>query len=99
MPGTLDVLEDAIGSYISEQHDSLLDRFQVNADSLYVAKYMNATWLSRVLDDQRLYASNEPGFTWGDAVYVAPLITPFQHHDVRRSSRCGDVGHGQLSNL
>jgi hypothetical protein len=48
----------------------------VNANKLYVIKYTAPKFLSGILATKSLYASETPGYTWGDAVYVAPLSYP-----------------------
>jgi hypothetical protein len=43
---------------------------------LYVIKYTAAKFLSDILTSGSLFAANAPGYTWGDAVYVAPIAYP-----------------------
>jgi hypothetical protein len=47
-----------------------------DANKLYVLKYTAPKYLSDILLTGSLYASNAPGYTWGDAVYVAPVACP-----------------------
>ena len=56
------------------------------ADHLYVMKYTPAKYLDSTLSTQKLFASNTPGYTWGDAVYVAPIACP------RATMMYGSVG-------
>ncbi len=46
------------------------------AGKLYVIKYTSPQHLSEILRTGKLFASHKPEFTWGDAVYVAPLAHP-----------------------
>src|SRR5215469_6694758 len=56
----------------------LRDSLGTGADAkrLYVIKYIGPKFLSDTLATDSLYASKTPGYTWGDAVYVAPLAYP-----------------------
>src|ERR1700677_372210 len=43
---------------------------------LHVIKYLPSERLLDVLHTGKLFAAGKPGYTWGDAVYVAPLASP-----------------------
>ena len=45
-------------------------------EPLLVIKYLPASYLATTLATGQLYASERVGFTWGDAIYVAPLTSP-----------------------
>lgn len=47
-----------------------------DANKLYVIKYTARKFVSDILTTQSLYASKTPGYTWEEAVYVAPLTFP-----------------------
>ena len=45
-------------------------------DEIYVLKYTSTKYLASTITAGKLLASNMPGYTWGDAVYVAPIASP-----------------------
>ncbi|MBM3813716.1 MAG: hypothetical protein FJW20_18985 [Acidimicrobiia bacterium] len=85
---TLDALEQEIEQYVEERRrrDALLERLKAEKSLFHVIKYLPARWLDTALTNQKLLASDAKGFTWGDAVYVAPLSQPLS------TMMYGDVG-------
>jgi hypothetical protein len=79
---SLGSLESEIEQYLtvgdSPPLASLAGGAALSADpgKLHVIKYMPTKWLEDALQTRSLYASETPGYTWGDAVYVAPLQIP-----------------------
>jgi hypothetical protein len=49
---------------------------ELDGDELRVVKYMPAEYLADTLAFGKLYAAERAGFTWGDAIYVAPAGFP-----------------------
>jgi hypothetical protein len=84
---TLDALESEIEVFIlsNKAYCSTCVQMSSGGDVL-VLKYMPASRLSATLSGQKLYASKEPGYTWGDALYVAPLGKPLS------TMMYGDIG-------
>lgn len=76
----LDDLENDIRAHIAASSGSSLIRSCIETDSpgarLYVIQHCQPSRLPEILKSQRLFASDTPGFTWGDAIYVAPLNFP-----------------------
>ena len=76
---SLDVIERQIEDFVENNKRHCAQILGVRKGNLLVLKYMPANRLSGALSRQMLYASKEPGYTWGDAVYVAPLRTPLSN--------------------
>jgi hypothetical protein len=72
----LSELNKQIDQYIQESTANPALLALVEGGKLEVIKYMSAKYLSDVLGRRMLYASERAGFTWGDAIYVAPLHYP-----------------------
>ncbi len=49
----------------------------VETDKVWVLKYMPARFLKSFLSAKRMSISATPGFTWGDGIYVTPLLHPY----------------------
>jgi hypothetical protein len=82
----LDELEAKIEEFILASRSDPSLELMLPADDLSVIKYIPSRFLNDVLSNQHLYASERIGFTWGDAIYVAPLSFP------RSTMMYGDVG-------
>jgi hypothetical protein len=75
---------DAVGRIEEEIEEHILAGSKLfysdhrNPDgSVYVIKYFPSKRLGSFLaSGRKLYASDLPGFTWGDGIYVAPLGAP-----------------------
>jgi hypothetical protein len=74
---SIDDLERKIDQFISDSAKNKAIQPLVAHADLQVIKYMPADYLADVLARDQLYASERAGFTWGDALYVAPLAFPF----------------------
>jgi hypothetical protein len=73
----LDDLEREIESYIETSKPTVAEKVgQIGDSDLLVIKYLSAARLTATLSSQTMYASEEPGYTWGDALYLAPLTIP-----------------------
>ena len=84
---TLDSLEEEIQSYIDNKRPALTGQLRLKpASSLLVMKYLPAKRLGSAVSQQELYASNEPGYTWGGCCLCHAGLDPLEHDDVRR---CG----------
>jgi hypothetical protein len=70
-------LEREIDRYVENSASCPAVRSLLARDQLNVIKYMPADHLADVLARGQLYAAERAGFTWGDALYVAPLAFPF----------------------
>lgn len=79
-------LQLAIAEHCKKSRDRFDQNFSLEDGELLVIKYIPATRLGSVLGTGRLFAANGPGYTWGDAVYVSPIDTPFS------TMMYGDVG-------
>lgn len=82
----IDELEQDIQAYIAASGSTLILRNIIESDQLLVLKYMSAHYLDDALTRMQLYASEKSGFTWGDAIYVAPVDYP------RSTMMYGSVG-------
>ena len=69
-------LERQIDEFISRSGNTPALQSLISEGNLDVVKYMPAAYLENVLARGQLYAAERAGFTWGDAVYVAPLSCP-----------------------
>jgi len=69
-------IEREIEQYLVEVTDSPALREMITDEYPYVIKYLPPKHLATVLSRGELYASERSGFTWGDAIYVAPLSRP-----------------------
>src|ERR1700728_955789 len=70
-------LEKQIKTYIERGTASFPTRYRESDGGIYVIKYFPTKRLGSFLAaGKKLYASDTAGFTWGDAVYVAPLSAP-----------------------
>src|SRR5215472_4918751 len=70
-------LERAIEDHIQMSKGLFNNLFNEPTGECYVIKYLHAKRLSAFIAAGQLYASDVPGYTWGDGVYVAPLAMPF----------------------
>jgi hypothetical protein len=77
---SLDDVEALIKQHLATGPSNAMLRasLETHADrsKLYVIKYTVPKFLSDILLTESLFASRTPGYTWGDAVYVAPLSSP-----------------------
>jgi hypothetical protein len=77
---SLSDLETNISQWLTRSGSSSLLKSSMGSGSeqhkIYVIKYTAAKFLSDILTTGSLYAANVPGYTWGDAVYVAPIAYP-----------------------
>jgi hypothetical protein len=71
------LLTGEIKTYCDESLSRFRNKFENNQGELLVIKYIPSIRLNDVLQNGMLFAPNSSGYTWGDAVYVAPLDTPF----------------------
>ena len=69
-------VEQEIDEYITTCRQTPEVQTLLAEEPLCVIKYVPASYLATVLATGQLYASERAGFTWGDAIYVAPLKTP-----------------------
>src|ERR1035437_9974678 len=79
-------LERQIDEFISRSGNTPALQSLISEGNLDVVKYMPAAYLENVLARGQLYAAERAGFTWGDAVYVAPLSCPLTTMMYRSSS-------------
>ncbi|HEY6341539.1 MAG TPA: hypothetical protein VIY49_08615 [Bryobacteraceae bacterium] len=79
-------LADEIERYILDSSRRAEDLFSTSDGRLMVIKYLPAKCVQDAIANQRLYATEKPGFTWGDALYVAPVEFP------RTTMMYGEVG-------
>lgn len=83
-------LEKKIHNYVDSCTYFFTKNFLVDG-RCYVIKYLPSSRLESFLcGGKKLYASNIPGYTWGDGVYVAPLSLPLS---TMMYGRAGIVGH------
>ena len=73
---TYSELEAEVDRHIAQVSDSPELKDLLANDPLHVIKYMPTKFLPDTLLRRQLYASERVGFTWGDAIYVAPLAFP-----------------------
>ena len=73
---TITNVEREIEQYVAESANSPALREMITDEHPYVIKYLPPKHLATVLSRGELYASERAGFTWGDAIYVAPLSRP-----------------------
>jgi len=72
----LDELQTEIRGWIDQS--TLRFHAQFNeANQIWVLKYFNPAFLAEFLRRKQLVISNSPGFTWGDGLYVTPLLNPY----------------------
>lgn len=83
---TIDELESKIEEFIIGSGNNTSVTQMIQNHRLMVIKYMPAEYLESALNRQQLYASERAGFTWGDAIYVAPIVYP------RTTMMYGEVG-------
>jgi hypothetical protein len=76
-PATLRSLEAEIEDFILHGKHRFETQFKHDDGAAYVVKYMLPARLGSFMTNKLLYASDVPSYTWGDAVYVAPLVGPF----------------------
>jgi hypothetical protein len=88
--GPLAALEDQIKDHIRTSVDRFTRTYRDPAGECWVIKYLPPSRLESFLATKLLYASDVPGYTWGDGVYVAPLSAPFS---TMMYGRIGIVGH------
>jgi len=69
-------VEHEIDKYITTCRQTPEVQTLLAEDPLCVIKYVPASYLATILATGQLYAGERAGFTWGDAIYVAPLKTP-----------------------
>ena len=70
---TLRSLEAQIEDFIRRSKPRFDRQFRHQDGNAYVLKYIPPTRLASFMKNKRLYASDVAGYTWGDAVYVAPV--------------------------
>ncbi len=83
---TTDELERAVETHIASSNANAPGILGVDANRLIVIKYLPASRLDDAIKQQHLYAAERAGFTWGDALYVAPVNFP------RTTMMYGEVG-------
>ena len=72
----LDELQTEIRGWIDQS--TLRFHAQFNeANQIWVLKYFNPAFLAEFLRRKQLVISNSPGVTWGDGLYVTPLLNPY----------------------
>ena len=69
-------VDNEIGEYITACRQTPEVARLLTDEPLRVIKYVPATYLATILSTGQLYASERAGFTWGAAIYVAPLSSP-----------------------
>jgi len=70
-------IEENIEEHVTSSTVSLHADYRQADGRIYVIKYLPAKRLGSFLaSGKRLYASDVPGFTWGDGIYAAPLSSP-----------------------
>jgi hypothetical protein len=69
-------VEREIDDYITACRQTREAQTLLAEEPLCVIKYVPASYLTTILATGQLYASERAGFTWGDAIYAAPLKTP-----------------------
>jgi hypothetical protein len=79
-------LERQIDEFISRSGNTPALQSLISEGNLDVVKYLPAAYLENVLARGQMYAAERAGFTWGDAVYVAPLSCPLTTMMYRSSS-------------
>jgi hypothetical protein len=79
-------LEQAVEAHIRASTTAAPPLLGIDAGQLHVIKYLPAKYLTDVITGQHLYAAERAGFTWGDALYVAPVRFP------RTTMMYGEVG-------
>src|SRR5579863_2616311 len=76
-PDPLGDIERQIEEYILQGTDAFHPQYSWADARIYAIKYFPTKRLGSFLAaGRKLYASGTAGFTWGDAVYVAPLSAP-----------------------
>ena len=90
MEGVASTLISDVNQYISDSTSNARGIFSIGIGVLEVIKYMPARFLEDAIANQRLYASERAGFTWGDAIYVAPVDFP---KTTMMYGEVGVVGH------
>ena len=83
---TSDELEQAVEAHIASSNTNAPGILGFDANRLIVIKYLPAIRLDDAIKQQHLYAAERAGFTWGDALYVAPVSFP------RTTMMYGEVG-------
>ncbi len=77
MADPLSRIEEDIDGHILAGTTAFNSDFREKDGGVYVIKYLPAKRLGSFLGSgKRLFASDVPGFTWGDGVYIAPLSAP-----------------------
>jgi hypothetical protein len=79
-------LEQQIDDFVATSGKTELLNSVVTEGKIEVIKYLPADRLEVTLKRGQFYASERAGFTWGDAVYAAPVSKPFT------TMMYGDVG-------
>src|SRR5437762_3757037 len=69
-------VERSIEEYVLASKQAPALQAMIADQQLRVIKYMPAEYLASALATGQLYASERAGFTWGDAIYVAPIAFP-----------------------
>lgn len=73
---TISEIEHDVEQYVTESANAPASTDILSDSHPYVIKYLPSKHLPAVLSLGQLYASERAGFTWGDAIYVAPVSRP-----------------------
>lgn len=94
-------LEKEIEDYLAQGVD--LSQFIENhptdgaiSSIIWVIKYIPSVYLPDFLQLPQVRISSRPGFTWGDAIYVAPLQCPYSSMIYGRAGIVGYINQSHL---
>lgn len=88
---TLRSLEAEIERFVRQSKPRFEEQFKHKDGAVYVVKYVPPARLGSFVRNKLLYASDLPGYTWGDAVYVASLVVPFSTMIFGRAGIVGTI--------
>lgn len=73
---TLSAIESDVVEWQQKSTVRFPSMFAVSG-KIWLLKYMNPQYLAGFLSRKQMAISATPGFTWGDGIYVTPLINPY----------------------
>lgn len=93
---SLEKLEGEVEEFIGSATRDFQRHFESDG-AIYVIKYLPPKRLGDFLaSGKKLYASDVPGYTWGDGVYVAPVVAPFSTMMYGRVGLVGRIERGRV---
>jgi hypothetical protein len=94
-------LEAQIHDYIVAEGNSLDSYTEIlgGRKVVWLVKYLSSNYLKHFLSLRKMRISTSRGFTWGDAVYAAPLMFPYSSMIYGRAGIVGYINRSRIARI